>query len=87
MTDHRNQAVEPSVACIQIALDEDRAYVEHGIFRITLTATFTVSGEVDIVLFKISERGKAVEVYRDENAAIRDFLRRVDSGRIDNGKT
>lgn len=80
MIDYRKQPVEASIACIQMALDEDRAYVEHGNFRITLTATFTVGGEVDVVLFKISEKGKAVGVFRDEEAAILDFLKRSGHG-------
>lgn len=81
MIDYRRQPVEPSIACIQMALDNDRAYVEHGAFRLTLTATFTVGGEVDVVLFKISENGKAVELFRDEEKAIVNFLERVSDGK------
>ena len=80
MIDYRRQSVEPSIACIQMALDKDSAYVEHGAFRLTLTATFTVGGEVDVVLFKISKNGKAVAVYRNEEEAIVNFLERVSDG-------
>lgn len=80
MIDYRKQPVEASIACIQIALDEPRAYVEHGNFRLTLSATFTVGGEVDVVLFKISEKGRAVSLYRDEEKAIIDFLERIGHG-------
>lgn len=80
MIDHRKQPVEASIACIQIALDGNRAYVEHGNFRITLTATFTVENEVDVVLFKISENGRAVAIHRKEEAAIIDFLERTGHG-------
>ena len=80
MIDHRKQPVEASIACIQIALDDDRAYVEHRMFRLTLTATFTVANEVDVVLFKISENGKTIALYRDEEKAIIYFLGKVGHG-------